>query len=164
MAVKKKKDFTKPSEVQSAASAFMSIPKAEFKDEKPIAKEEELDFITNQWEAIPPNENNESTTKASTRDTTTITTNLSGNTERILWNKSLSETKKNFQYTLSDRQQEEFKSAALMRGYTRNGKIGKEANASKFLQDLIDCNAWEALEFINETELWNTFQKWRQKS
>jgi hypothetical protein len=160
MAVKKKKDFSKPSEVQSAASAFMSIPKAEFKDEKQIPKEEELDFITNQWEAIPPNGNNESTTKVPTRDTT----NLSGNTERVLWNKSLSESKKNFQYTLSERQQEEFKSAALMRGYTRNGKIGKEANASKFLQDLIDCNAWEALEFINETELWDTFQNRRQKS
>ena len=195
--VTKKKNFSQPTPVQSAATAFMSIPQTEFSDEEKIKKfpkikevrdipfdkekfqslrekefqEEELDFIEGTWNKIEPKgtqednakENEALTTKATTNfttnSTTTPTTNPSG---KMLWNKSYSESKRNFQYTLSERQQEEFRTAAQNRGYTRNGKAGREPNASKFLQDLIDQRTWEALEFLNETQLWEQFQQWRQ--
>jgi hypothetical protein len=155
MVKKKKRDFSQPTEIQSAAAAFISIPKKE-------VQEEELDFIENKWDKIEK-DSGKDTTDITTTNTTITSTNNSGNISRMLWNKSLSESKKNFQYTLAERQQEEFRSAALLRGYTRNGKIGKEPNASKFLQELIDNRVWEAMEFINEAGLWENFQQWKNQ-
>lgn len=167
MATKKKKDFSQPTEIPSAASAFMSIPQSNI-------QEEELDFIENKWDKIEPKIEVEGNTKSSgkgatnhttplaTTNDTRLTTKNSGKISRMLWNKSYSETKRNFQYTLSERQQNEFKAAAEARGYTRKGRMGQEPNASKFFQDLIDCSAWEALEFLNDAELWEEFQSWKQ--